>query len=97
MSSAVRPYIWLLQRVGDGIDLTGAGYLPPNVVLQAVTELGWDRQWIGAGNREHHTLPVLQLRESARQVGLIRKHRGRLLLTPSSAGAGPAGAVAAPG
>lgn len=83
MAGAVRPYTWLLQRIGAGIDLTGAGYLPPAVVLQAVTELGWDRQWIGAGNREYHTLPVLELRESTRRVGLIRTHRGRLLLTPS--------------
>lgn len=83
MAAAVRPYTWLLQRIGAGIDLTAAGYLPPAVVLQTVTELGWDRPWIGAGNREYHTLPVLELRESARRVGLIRKHRGRLLLTPA--------------
>lgn len=50
----MRPYTWLLQRVGDGINLTGAGYLPPNVVRQAVTDLGWDRHWIGGVNRENH-------------------------------------------
>lgn len=83
MTAAVRPYSWLLHRVGEGIELTSAGYLPPSVVLQAVSELGLDRQWIGAGNREYHTLPVLELRESTRRVGLVRKYRGRLLLTPS--------------
>jgi len=42
----VRPYAWVLDRVGDeGIRLTGAGYLPPAHVEAAATELGraaWD-------------------------------------------------------
>jgi hypothetical protein len=36
-----------------------------------------DRQ----GNRESQTLPVLDLRESAQKAGLLRKYRGKLLLT----------------
>jgi hypothetical protein len=78
----VRPYTWLLDRVGtDGITLTGAGYLPPVHVEAAVAELGLATEWIGKGNREIQTLPVLDLRESAQKAGLLRKHRGKLLLT----------------
>jgi hypothetical protein len=78
----VRPYTWLLDRVGtEGITLTGAGYLPPVHVEAAVTELGLTTEWIGKGNRESQTLPVLDLRESAQKAGLLRKHRGKLLLT----------------
>jgi hypothetical protein len=78
----VRPYIWLLDRVGaEGITLTSAGYLPPVHVNAAVTELGVAREWIGKGNRESQTLPVLDLRESAQKAGLLRKHRGKLVLT----------------
>jgi hypothetical protein len=33
------------------------------------------------GNRESQTLPVLHLRETATKMGLLRKHRGMLLLT----------------
>lgn len=78
----VRPYTWLLDRVGtDGIALTGAGYLPPVHVEAATAELGLAQEWIGKGNRENLTLPVLSLRESARKAGLLRKHRGKLLLT----------------
>jgi hypothetical protein len=52
-AAAVRPYAWLLDRVGsDGIKLTQAGYLPPAHVEAAFTELGLDTVWIGAGNRE---------------------------------------------
>ncbi|MCV7150605.1 plasmid pRiA4b ORF-3 family protein [Mycobacterium pyrenivorans] len=81
-AAAVRPYTWLLQRVGDeGIKLTQAGYLPPAHVEAAFGELKLDKEWIGKGNREDQTYPVLHLRESAQRAGLLRKHRGRLLAT----------------
>ncbi len=82
-SRMVHPYTWLLDRVGvEGITLTGAGYLPPVHVEAAVAELGLAARWIGKGNREIQTLPVLDLRQSAQRAGLLRKHRGTLLLTP---------------
>lgn len=82
-SRMVRPYLWLLDRVGaEGITLTGAGYLPPAHVEAAVTELDMANEWIGKGNREVQTLPVLNLRQSAQRVGLLRKHRGKLVLGP---------------
>jgi hypothetical protein len=78
----VRPYAWLLDRVGDdGIRLTSAGYLPPPHVEAAMAELGLGEEWIGKGNRESQTLPVLHLRESATAMGLLRKRHGMLLLT----------------
>jgi hypothetical protein len=78
----VRPYKWLLERVGeDGIKLTGAGYLPPAHVEAAMAELNLEGAWYGKNNRENHTPPVLLLRESAQAVGLVRKYRGTLLLT----------------
>lgn len=81
-AAAVRPYAWLLDRVGDdGIKLTQAGYLPPVHVEAAFAELGFDKVWIGAGNREDLTYPVLSLRQSAQRIGLLRKHRGLLLAT----------------
>lgn len=79
-SVVVAPYRWLLQRVGDGIRLTQAGYLPPAVVKAAMVELGWQGDWYGAGNREVET-PVRELRESAQRFGLLRKNRGQLLRT----------------
>ena len=81
-AAMVRPYQWLLERVGeDGIKLTKAGYLPPAHVEAAMHALDLWEEWIGAGNREDLTVPVLDLRESAQQLGLLRKHRGRLLRT----------------
>ncbi|MFF2317935.1 plasmid pRiA4b ORF-3 family protein [Arthrobacter sp. NPDC058097] len=76
------PYLWLAGRIGqNGLSLTPAGWLPPAVVQEAMTEIGWAKNWIGKANREEQTLPVLQLRESAQRLGLIRKIKGRLLLT----------------
>ncbi len=78
----VRPYSWLLDHVGaEGIRLTGAGYLPPAHVEMAVAKLDLGKEWIGKGNREVQTAPVLHLRESATRMGLLRKHRGMLLTT----------------
>ncbi|HEU5417326.1 MAG TPA: plasmid pRiA4b ORF-3 family protein [Streptosporangiaceae bacterium] len=78
----VHPYSWLLDHVGDGgIKLTSAGYLPPLHVAAAVAELRLSEEWIGKGNRESQTLPVLHLRESATAMGLLRKRNGMLLLT----------------
>ncbi|GAB0101332.1 hypothetical protein JMUB6875_02960 [Nocardia sp. JMUB6875] len=74
-------YLRLLDHVGEGITLTNAGYLPPKIVEALYTELGMSSEWIGKGNREDQTYPVLSLRESAQSLGLLRKHRGRLLPT----------------
>lgn len=86
VAAAVRPYTWLLSRIGEaGITLTQAGYLPPQLVTQAVTALGWDRDWPGSHHREHLTTPVLELRQSARRMALVRTHRGVLLRTTAGA------------
>ncbi|USY22743.1 plasmid pRiA4b ORF-3 family protein [Nocardiopsis exhalans] len=83
--AAVGPYTWLLDHVGDdGVKLTGAGYLPPASVREAADALNLTGRWIGAANREVQTLPVLNLRESAQKMGLLRKYKGRLL--PTKAG-----------
>ena len=79
--AAVEPYRWLLARVGDGVRLTQAGYLPPAIVTETMRSLGWDADWIGKQNREDQTLPVLLLRDSARRFGLLRTSRGVLLRT----------------
>lgn len=68
----------LLERIGDGVELTAAGYLPPAMVEQLMAETGWDRKWIGKNNREDQTYPIWQLRDWARALGLVRKYKGEL-------------------
>lgn len=84
-TEVVRHYAWLLDTVGDGLPLTGAGWLPPAVVSAAATELGADRSWPGKHNREDRTPPVRALRSSAQRLGLLRVSKGVLLRTRTGA------------
>jgi hypothetical protein len=85
-AQALRRYAWLLHRVGDGLPLTAAGWLPPAVVTEAMDALWPDDRWIGKRNREDLTEPVRRLRACAQRLGLLRIHRGRLLVTKAGAG-----------
>ncbi|GGI09385.1 plasmid pRiA4b ORF-3 family protein [Egicoccus halophilus] len=78
----LRPLRVLLDTVGDGVKLTAAGYLPPAVVQRIFDELDLGDEWIGKGNREDLTYPVLQLRETGQRLQLLRKFKGRLVPTP---------------
>ncbi|MFT3834590.1 MAG: plasmid pRiA4b ORF-3 family protein [Micropruina sp.] len=78
-------YQHLLRTVGSGITLTGAGYLPPAIVTTLYRDLEMDDEWIGKGNREDQTIPVLHLRSSATTLGLLRKARGKLTITAAGA------------
>lgn len=84
MQAVLGPVLWLLQEaVPDGLELTSAGYLKPTIVKRAMTELGWDDHWFGAGSNERNTIPVLDLRLQLQEWKLLRKFKRRLLLTPA--------------
>jgi hypothetical protein len=81
-AAVLAPMLWFLERVGEeGLALTSAGYLRPADVSAAAQVVPGGGRWIGRANREAHTYPVLRFRESLQQMGLVRKHRGRLQLT----------------
>ena len=80
-TGVVRPFTVLLDTIGDGVKLTAAGYLPPAVVQTIFDELDMGEEWIGKGNREDLTIPVLHLREIAQRLKLVRKYKGRLVPT----------------
>ncbi len=81
-AALVRPLLRLLAVLGpDGVRLTKAGWLPPTAVTTLVDELDMLETWIGKGNREDLTLPVLNLRETGQALGLLRKSKGWLIPT----------------
>ncbi len=83
----MRPLLHFLDVVGpDGLQLTPAGWLPPAVVIGLGTDLGLHEPWMGKGNREENMLPVRRLREAATALGLVRKLKGRLVLSPAGRG-----------
>ena len=81
MAEVIAPFQWLIDAVGaDGLALTQAGWMPPAVVLDGMTTLGWRERWIGEANREDITVPMRLFRETATRMGIVRKVKGRLLL-----------------
>lgn len=81
VAAIARPYRLLLDLAGDeGIPLTQAGWMKPTVVRELFTALGLP-DWMGKGTREQQTPPVAELRQNAQDLGLLRKHKGRLLRT----------------
>jgi hypothetical protein len=79
---AAQPWQTILQAVGQGTKLTAAGHLPPVMVEELAQATGVGTWWIGKANREDLTWPIAELRESAQQVGLLRKAKG--VLTPTA-------------
>lgn len=83
-AEVLRPARWLLARVGtDGLELTKDGYLKPGLVRETVEALGWSDSLYGRGNREGTARPVLELRTQLQDWGLLRRFKGRLVLTPA--------------
>ena len=78
----LRAYQWFLDRAeGGGIALTTAGYLKPADVEEASKVVPVMNDWIGKHNREVQCYPLLRFREGVQSLGLLRKHKGMLLLT----------------
>lgn len=88
LTAALRPIQWFLDRAADGgIELTSAGYLKPVDVEEASRVVPTMDGWIGTKNREIHCAPLLYFRQSLQHTGLLRKYKGRLLLTKAGAAA----------
>lgn len=83
VESALRTLTWFLERADaeGGIPLTGAGYLRPADVEAASAVLPQMADWIGMNNREVHAVPLQMFRTSLQRAGILRKHKGTLLLT----------------
>ncbi|MFJ6044008.1 plasmid pRiA4b ORF-3 family protein [Brachybacterium paraconglomeratum] len=82
VESALRALTWFLERADaeGGIPLTGAGYLRPADVEAASAVLPQMADWIGMNNREVHAVPLQMFRTSLQRAGILRKHKGALLL-----------------
>jgi hypothetical protein len=82
LTANLRAHLWFLDRAsGAGIELTSAGYLKPADVELASEIVPTMGDWIGKNNREYHCIPLLEFRQSLQRMGLLRKYKGKLLLT----------------
>jgi len=75
-------YRWWLHRIGDGITLSAAGYLPPAVAKELGEQLNLRLEVRGPLNRESNIEPMRDFRESARAMGLTKTTKGTLTTTP---------------
>lgn len=82
LEALTRDVRFLLDQIGeDGVTLTAAGYLPTTLVRATYEALDLRKEWPRPSNRESEVRPVLSLRLSLQDLGLLRKAKGRLLLT----------------
>ncbi len=82
-AAALRPLLTLLDLARDGIDLTPTGLMKQASVRVLLDRLGWGGDWIfGRTLREDNLPPVRWVRRGAHTLGLVRRHGGRLVLTP---------------
>lgn len=89
LEAALRPVRWFLERAGSGgIPLTSAGYMRPAETEEASAVLPEMQGWIGKNNRESLAFPLLVFRETLQALKLLRKCKGKLLLTRAAAAAG---------
>ena len=82
LRASLPAFIWFLDRAAEGgIPLTASGYLKPADVTAAAEVVPAVQGGIGKANRESDTTPVLHFRKALQALGLLRKHKGSLVLT----------------
>lgn len=74
----------LLDVIGDGKELTKAGYLKPVEVREIAERTGLTKWWIGEANREDQTRGVLRLRTTVRALGLLAVRKGKIAPTQAA-------------
>jgi hypothetical protein len=79
--TCLMPLRWLLERIGDGVTLTRAGWLPKALVVEANDTFGWF-DLFGVTARTETDLPELgTLNELARRTRLITRRGRRVSLS----------------
>ncbi|MDR0365527.1 MAG: plasmid pRiA4b ORF-3 family protein, partial [Bifidobacteriaceae bacterium] len=78
LTKFIRPVQWLIRRIGEGIKLTSAGWLPTALVAEAAAEFGvpdWSPQ---AAKTESKNIPLQELRGTMTRSRLLRRDQGWL-------------------
>jgi hypothetical protein len=78
----MRSLVRILEIAATAPTLTQAGYLPPGIVRELVSEFGW-WEWSGSPRSEADIHQIQTLMEFATAAALIRRTRTSLRLTPA--------------
>jgi hypothetical protein len=69
------PAMWFLDYVGDGVKMTGAGYLPTAMVRSGADRFGWDKGWSDdPPQKESDSMELGTLHQLLLDAGAVR-HR----------------------
>ncbi|MGH3981028.1 MAG: hypothetical protein ACRDRZ_18865 [Pseudonocardiaceae bacterium] len=79
-ADAVEPLRFLLDAIGDGLTLTTAGRLPPDLVQDVAARFGWGLEAFTV-HRENHVVELSEIRDLATRARLTRIRRRQLNLT----------------
>lgn len=79
----VAPLRWFLEQVGDGLALTQTGNCNRAFVVEASRHFDWWNDQLGnLPNNENELVLLTETRELAAALGLVRKFKKSLMLTP---------------
>ncbi|MGZ4427311.1 MAG: hypothetical protein ACXVXC_10820 [Nocardioidaceae bacterium] len=81
---ALTPVRALLDAVGEGITLTGAGYLPPKLALALDNRFGWSDEYALGRPRGETDLPALQFLDQHLREQQLLLASGRTLTAAAS-------------
>lgn len=79
-ADVVEPLRFLLDAIGDGLILTTAGWLPPDLVRDAAARFGWGMEAFTI-RRENDVVELSEVRDLATRARLTRVRRRQLNLT----------------
>jgi hypothetical protein len=82
LGSHLEPITWFLAWMGDGVQLTDAGYLPTAMVRSGAERFGWDKGWSAdPPKKESDSMELTALHELLRDAGAIRHRTGTARVT----------------
>jgi hypothetical protein len=82
LGSHLEPITWFLAWMGDGVQLTDAGYLPTAMVRSGAERFGWDKGWSeDPPKKESDSMELIALHELLRDAGAIRHRTGTARVT----------------
>jgi hypothetical protein len=76
------PATWFLDYVGDGLKMTGAGFLPTAMVRDAADRFGWDKGWSNdPPKKESDSRELMTMHQLLLDAGGVRHRKGDVMRT----------------
>lgn len=82
LAKGMEPVVWFLEWIGQGAELTQAGYLPTAMVREGWERFRWDRGWTDQPpQKEIDLTQIYVLHLLLRRMGALQKRHRKLLVT----------------